>query len=218
MDNILSNKEDYITVLSEIINDESLDKDDVIERLEMLLPEKARKNKCPEISSEELQRGIDTLIESFWQFVKVEDSSIYDAQNLTSTSDVNINLRNLAEVISRTYKRKEYYRYFHNIDKVSELKETALNSFWIIKLKPFTVLSDTSPLRPSVNEKFALNLILSQIQYLLNSKGKDFHMPDKCFIQDTLYSFKYRDLSKEAMMLFVDSVANTYGITIDSWK
>lgn len=213
MEKSLFTKEQYINELNSIIENNSLGVDDIIKRLSALVPHNESKEKCPEISSEDLKNGIETLTASFWEFVKIEDVPLYDNKD----TKVYVNFRNLAEIVNRVYKRKEYYRYFHNIDHVSELKETALNCFWIIKLKPFTVLVDDSPLKLSVNEKFALNLILSQIQYLLNEKGRNFHMPDKCFIQDTLYAFKYRDLSKEAMILFVDSIANAYGLTIDSW-
>lgn len=206
-------KEELNNTILDIINDTSLEKDDIIKRIGSLIPSQNNHNKCPKIPSEELKEGIETLIDSFWLFVEEEDISL-----LSDSNSVDINQRNLAEVISRTYKRKEYYKYFHNITNVSELKETALLCFWIIKLKPFTVLIDRSPLRPSANEKFALNLILSQIQHLLSLQGEDFRMLDDCFIQDTLYAFKYRDLSKEAMILYVDSIANAYGITIDSWK
>ncbi len=217
MSNALHSREEYIDTLKELTADESLSTEDIIRRLSLLIPSELRNDKCPDVPSEELQEGINSLIYSFWDFVKVEDNELWKNNQAGNCKDIDINLRNLSEVVSRTYKRREYYRYFHNITKVSELKHTALTCFWLIKLKPFTVLNNNSPLRLSVNEKFSLNLILSQISYFLTSKGKEFKMPDKCFIQDTLYSFKYRDLSKEAMILFVDSVANAYGITIDSW-
>lgn len=210
-------RDDYVTELTKIINEPNLSVEEISRRLVSLVPAENRKEKCPEVPPTYLKDGIDVYIDSFWEFVKVEDKELWRAHQMQQSGVVDINARNLAEVISRTYKRKEYYRYFHNITKVSELKETALICFWLIKLKPFTVLDDKSVLRHSVNEKFSLNLILSQIKYLLDSKGMDFKMPDQCFIQDTLYSFKYRDLSKEAMILFVDSVASAYGITIDSW-
>ena len=217
MSNSPHSREEYIDALRAITEDEDLSAQDIIRRLGLLIPSESRNDKCPDVPSEYLQEGLDLLIDSFWDFVKVEDSALWTTGQLEGSKEVDINLRNLSEVVSRTYKRKEYYRYFHNISKVSELKETALTCFWLIKLKPFTVLNNDSPLRLSANEKFSLNLILSQIKYFLDLKGKEFKMPDKSFIQDALYSFKYRDLSKEAMILFVDSLANAYGITIDSW-
>lgn len=208
-----TNYTEHLNLASGILNDSSLSDRDKVEHLVAAFSDIQEEGKCPDISITDLAEGIDALKESFWEFVKIEDQELFENQEL-----VDINEKNLAEVVSRTYKRKVYYRYFHDIKKASELKEVALNSFWIIKLKPFTVLKDDSCLRLSVNEKFALNLILSQIQYLLSIKNKDFVIPDNCFIQDTLYSFKYRDLTKEAIILFVDSLASSYGITIDSWK
>lgn len=201
------NPSDHVDVLSEIrmlIAKDDVD-ETIIDDIQKLLP-----NKCPSISNEDLAEGVNLLQVSFSRFMLVEDPNL-------KSEDVDVNTRNLAELVSRVYKRMEYYRYFHNITEVSELKRTALIAFWLIKLKPFTVLCNDSPIRISPNEKFALNLILAEIQYLLEEKGKKFDFPEQCFIQDTLYAFKYRDLTKEALILFVDSIAKAYGITIDSW-
>lgn len=197
-------RQDTLAKIKALI-DSNVSDDQMMDRLYSLLP-----NKCPVITENELASGVNLLQDSFAQFVSIEDPDL-------TMQDIDINSRNLAEVVCRVYKRMEYYRYFHNIDNVSELKRTALNAFWLIKLKPFTVLRNDSPLRVSPNEKFALNLILAQIQYLVALRGSDFEMPEQCFIQDTLYAFKYRDLTKEALILFVDGLAKTYGITIDSW-
>lgn len=197
-------RQDTLAKIKTLI-DSNVSDDQMIDRLQSMLP-----NKCPTITDKELADGVNLLQESFALFASIEDPILTD-------KEVDINSRNLAEVVCRVFKRMEYYRYFHNIDNVSELKRTALHAFWLIKLKPFTVLRNDSPLRVSPNEKFALNLILAQIQYLLSLRGSDFEMPEQCFIQDTLYAFKYRDLTKEALILFVDGLAKTYGITIDSW-
>lgn len=167
--------------------------------------------KCPNITNEELEAEMKSIASDFEKFVKFEDS------NLTKDK-LDINQRNLAEVVTRKFKRKEYFKFFHNMKNISELKEVSLLCFWIIKLKPFTILDDKSPLRVAINEKFSFNLILSTIKYLLDKQGKDFKEPDKSFMQDIIYSFKYRDISKEAMMMLVDSIAYSYGISIDTWK
>lgn len=206
------NFSELLELAKSILDNSDWNEKEKVEYFVSAFSEVQEEGKCPEISVSDLREGLETLKESFWDFVEVEDKGLLNNKSL-----VDINEKNLAEVVSRTYKRKMYYRYFHNINKASELKEVALNSFWIIKLKPFTVLDNNSCLRLSVNEKFALNLILSQIRYLLGTKNIKFKMPDECFIQDTLYSFKYRDLTKEAIILFVDCLAGSYGITIDSW-
>ncbi len=207
-------KQEYIETLKDIINNEELSKEDIRLSLEILLTDSntIEMRKCPNMSNTELSEEMEKIKISFYEFVKGED------ENLSQhTEYIDINERNLIEAIVRTFKRKEYYKYFHNIDSISELKQASLLCFWIMKLKPFTVLLDDSLLRASVNEKFALNIILSTIQYLVWSKGLTFKMPDRSLIQDIIYSFKYRDLSKEAIMMLSDSLAYSQGISIDTW-
>lgn len=159
---------------------------------------------------EELKNQINR-IENLWvSFIKSNDPDL-------ALEDVDINEDNLYEVIERVNKRKHHYRIFHNIEELSEIRETALLCFWILKLKPFTVLKKDSPIRNSENEYFSMYLILAILQYLTKKLGKEFEKPSDSFIKDAIYIFKYRELSKEAMILFVSSIAQDYGITIDSW-
>ena len=204
---------ELMEMVIQTINDSNLDVSKKLAKLDMIISSSSRAemNKCPNISTVDLKNEMEALIDDFYDFIETEDSSLND-------SDIDINQRNLAESITRKYKRQEYYRYFHNIENISELKETAILCFWILKLKPFTVLKDDSPLRASVNEKFVLNIILATIKYILELSGKSFDMPTRGYIQDVVYSLKYRDLSKEAMILFVDSLAYSYGISIDTWQ
>lgn len=208
-------KEEYLQVLEGILNERnSIDVSDIKIKLEMLISnsDTTGMQQCPNMSNSELSKELEELKKIFLEFLRSEDCSVYN------NKCYDINERNLAEAIVRTFKRKEYYKYFHNIPNISELKQASLLSFWIMKLKPFTVLEERSILRVSVNEKFALNIILSTIQYLLSKKQKEFIMPSKSLIQDTIYSFKYRDLSKEAIMMLADSLAYSQGISIDTWK
>lgn len=203
---------EYVDALNDIIKNKDNGKEYIVSALHVLIDKDhdVSMAKCPTISNEQLQKEIQSLTDDFKAFVEIEDKNLSDV-------DYDINRRNLAEAITRKFKRKEYFKYFHNMQNISELKEVSLLCFWIIKLKPFTVLPEDSKLRASVNEKFAFNLILSTIKFLLDKKGMDFKKPDQSFTQDVIYSFKYRDFSKESMMMLVDSIAYSYGISIDTW-
>lgn len=151
------------------------------------------------------------IINLWNRFIEANDNNL-------SNNDVDINEYNLCEVIERVNKRRYHYIVFHNINELSEIKETALLCYWIVKLKPFTILNKNSPLRNSPNEYFALYLILSILQYLTFNKSKQsFQKPSDAFLKDLIYILKYRELSKEAMILLVSSIAQCYGITIDNW-
>lgn len=159
------------------------------------------------LSSEKISQKI-SIIEKIWNDFIIENDN-------TINIEYDINERNLIEVIVRVDKRKDYYNYFHDLNSISEFKETALLCFWIIKLKPFTILKKDSVLRNSTNEMFSLYLIFGIIKRRLDMLNKTFSYPPERYIKDIIYSFKYRDLSKEAMILLVDSLANSYGINAE---
>lgn len=163
-----------------------------------------------DLSVEDAKSQVNKLIRLWNTFVQKNDENLDDCQ-------VDVNKRNLFEIVERVNKRKYHYYIYHNMSELSEIRETALLCFWIIKLKPFTVLNEESKLRDSANEYFSVYLILSILQYLTLSLGKEFEKPSDSFIKDTVYILKYREMSKEAMILFVSSIAQNYGISIDSW-
>lgn len=146
-------------------------------------------------------------IEELWNtFIKHNDNSIDDTK-------YNINKLNLVQAIDNVEKRKDYFRFYHGIE-LNELKEVALLCFWIIKLKPFTMLVEDTKLLNHVNEVFCLFLILSTIKHITKINSLPFiDLSDK-HKNEIIYTFKYRDLSKEAMMLFVETLAFSYNINV----
>ena len=91
---------------------------------------------------------------------------------------------------------------FHNDMVTSEYKETALYCYWIIKLRPLWTSPDVKS-SERINEKFALHLYVA----LLKKYNEDFSEKDgisKKHIRELLYSFRYRDLTKEAMILMLE--------------
>lgn len=128
-----------------------------------------------------------------------------------------IHKQNLFEVIKRQDQRMYYLKIFHGLDYPCEYKYIAIECFWINTLKPFIVVNEESKLYDCPNEKFSLFLILSTISaiYSIYNKDKEFKYPSKERIRDILYDFKYCSMSREAMIAFVETFADTYGIGIE---
>lgn len=157
---------------------------------------------------DEMNNRLHTL-ETLWnEFLDFEGES-----NL----DYHIHKQNAFEVIKRQDQRMHYLKVFHNLEYPCEYKYLAIECFWINTLKPFIVIDEHSSLYDCPNEKFSLYLILSLIRaiYGIYNKGKEFVYPSKERIRDILYDFKYCSLTREAMISFVETYADTYGIGIE---
>lgn len=217
MNNNVSNL-DIKKVLNNITNsldDENYSIKNASIELHKLLDIIEENNKIPlpkyeDLSIEETKKNLDRIINLWNAFVNSNDGNLDE-------SNIDINERNLSEVIERVNKRRYHYDIYHNMSELSEIREIALLCYWIVKLKPFTVLDNQSPLRNSANEFFCVYLIMAIIEYLTEKAEKPFEMPSNSLIKDTVYILKYRDLSKEAIILFVSTIAQNYGIDIDSF-
>jgi len=134
----------------------------------------------------------------------------------------------LYEVLNKVDQRREYFRIFHNI-KISEFKQISLIVFWIIKLKPiflksndgFSVIDDhKSDLindYVSINEAFGIYVIISCLRALVSNSNNNssdekitsFFTED--YIYELRYTFYYRDVSKEALIILVETIAKAVG-------
>lgn len=118
----------------------------------------------------------------------------------------------LCSVAIRVDERKDYYKYFHSTKeatmKISRSKEIALLAYWIVKYKPFRIKSMGAEeefyctYRCSFNEVFAAMMIAS---FLVEVKvvQPDFFTANK--LNTMLYDLFNRDISKEAMIMYVES-------------
>ena len=120
----------------------------------------------------------------------------------TGITGIIIHEDTLLEIFDRIEKRRIYFHIFYNGCKMSELNEGALLCFWIIKLCPFT----SSKISPDIiNSKIALflfNKVISLIAAKLNKKV----IITEQTIKDIYYSFRFRDISKESLMLLAGSL------------
>ena len=86
--------------------------------------------------------------------------------------------------------------------KFSEYKETALYCYWLIKLRPFWA-DPTIEEAEKINEKFALHLYLSIVKKYYPGFSEEDGL-DLKHTRELLYSFRYRDLTKEAIILMLE--------------
>lgn len=138
------------------------------------------------------------------------------AKNLPEGS-YQINPVLLGRVLRRVNRRLTQFEVFHDYDKgtPSEIKRAAMCAFWIIKLKPFSVLVKTSNnvevaseyLFVSLNEQFARVLIFSAIQNALNKNSpKTEYKFDEDFQEIIDYAFRHWDFSKESFLFMAETL------------
>lgn len=143
------------------------------------------------------------IIEGFLRKNKYDTSKVYIDEELVLT------------VISKVDQRREYFHFFHQLE-MSEIKEAALICFWYIKLQPVCLTSDqTHRTYDSINEKLAVYYMLSTFRALLKQnklpESKLDNLPKK-YLNELIYTFTYRDVSKEALILLFESIAIFLGI------
>jgi len=140
-----------------------------------------------------------------------------NAPELENNKDYFIHKKNLYEVIRRVDKRTVYYKVFHELELINELKRTAIFCYWLNTLKPFLVVKENCAIYNSPNELFVIHLIISAIRSAFEEvyPEKDFVYPSDERIADIVYNIKFCDLSRESMINFVETFADNYGVGIE---
>lgn len=166
-----------------------------------------------EHSKEETEKEVNKIL-GMWQNFLIAQGE----KNCKLNRDYYVHKRNLFEVIKRLDKRKTYYYVFHEIDDICEYKEIGILAYWINTLKPFMVVNESCKVYNCPNEMFSLYIIISVLAQIYNCRypDKEFVVPEPMTIQDYVYNFKYCDLSREAMIFFVETLAKSYGIGMDT--
>ena len=122
----------------------------------------------------------------------------------------------VSDIYKRIDQRSDYYTYFHTKQDgaeqmmMAETKHVALMAYWVIKYKPLLLpLQRADDLYQqkccTINEYFAAFCILSLAK--TNPRLKDvkaYFSPKN--LDGIVYTFMHRDISKEAMILYVESL------------
>jgi hypothetical protein len=116
----------------------------------------------------------------------------------------------IIDIIDRVHLKKFYYTVFHkiHISKVAENKTIGIFIYWILKLRP--IKSGIRIVGYDLNEMFAQYLFGKA---LMLYEGDDFAYDGdymKSYFEEVLYSFKYRDLSKESIILMLEYSFHKY--------
>lgn len=140
-------------------------------------------------------------------------------KNNIDSEKLYVDEKTVLSVISKVDQRKKYFEYFHRL-KMSEYKEAALICFWYMKLKPICVNSKIQNIREcgafeAINEKLAVYYIIKTLKSMLKLNNKGVGLIDSLspkYLQELIYSFAYRDISKEALILLIESMAVFLGL------
>ncbi|MDR3020920.1 MAG: hypothetical protein LBU66_08485 [Treponema sp.] len=125
-----------------------------------------------------------------------------DFSRATSITNIVVHENTLLEIFDRIEKRRVYFHIFYNGCNMSELNEGALLCFWIIKLCPFTC----EKIQPDIlNAKIAMFLYNKVLSYVAGKTNKQVCITEQK-LKDLYYSFRFRDISKEALMLLAGSM------------
>ncbi len=160
----------------------------------------------------EFEKQLNDFLILWSKFLKAQGEN-----SLVYGKDYFIHKRNVYEILKRLDKRKAYYYVFHKINKICEYKEVAILCYWINTLKPFMVVNEKSKIYSCPNEMLSLYIIMSTIGRIFKEQypERTFEKLDAKTIQDYVYNFKYCDLSREATIFFVETLAKSYGVGME---
>jgi hypothetical protein len=151
--------------------------------------------------------------EDFPIFTKLDNSTVRDLlaklnaylnifTQTTGIAGIVAHEDTLLEIFDRIEKRRAYFYIFHNGCSMGELNEGALMCFWIIKLCPF--MCENVP--PDIlNAKIAMFLFYRVVAFVAARLNKKVCMTEHT-LKDLYYSFRFRDISKESIMLLAGSL------------
>ena len=165
------------------------------------MPNKDRSNKPCDfpiflpLESSEIKRTIEETVPKLLQ-------NIVQILGIENQPKICVDYETMFEIVSRVEKRRVYFHIFYDGTQMGELNEGALICFWILKLMPFkhsTIANST------LNAKIAYSFLLNLLFYIASKTGKRVNVK-KAVMEQILYAFKYRDLSKEAIMALAESL------------
>jgi hypothetical protein len=126
------------------------------------------------------------------------------------------------KAVEQVWKRKIYFKVFHKkVTNMDELKEAALYSFWVLKLHPF-YRQPGNVSSNKFNAAMALYILYNGLAAFVADMNKKetkalradpnykirrySNLLNKAALPGLLYSFQFRDWSKEAIMDLAESL------------
>jgi hypothetical protein len=127
--------------------------------------------------------------------------NIASVLGISNLNDLLVDQEALYEIITRVEMRRVYFHIYHPIE-MGEINEGALICFWILKLMPFKHDTISSAV---LNTKIAYTIFINMLFYVAAKTKKKVNIKSD-LMTNTLYAFRYRDLSKEAIMALAESL------------
>ena len=121
---------------------------------------------------------------------------------ITDLDDLLIDQDALYEIITRVEMRRIYFHIYHHPIQMGELNEGALLCFWILKLMPFKYKTISTS---ALNVKIAYTLFNNMLFYVAAKTNRKVNVKSN-LMSNTIYAFRYRDLSKEAIMALAEGL------------
>jgi len=119
-------------------------------------------------------------------------------------SNIQYSKERLRQVIDMVERRRTYFHVFHCGMEMGELNEACLRSFWILKRYPFF---DVKHPNRDVNLFFALVIFTYGVSFTADKRApKEKPNFGQHIIEHLEHAFKFRDLSKEAMMAIAEGL------------
>ncbi|MCL2063993.1 MAG: hypothetical protein FWG98_06435 [Candidatus Cloacimonetes bacterium] len=115
--------------------------------------------------------------------------------------DIQINYGLIADIIDLIQRRRVYFHVFHEIE-MGELNQSCLLCFWILKFCPFHYTKNPDN---NINFSFALSTFTRAVNYTAEKRKMKANFSKEIFL-NLKHAFKYRDLSKEAIMAIAESL------------
>ncbi len=152
---------------------------------------------CADTYAEKQEEYIENSIKEWFKISKLD-------YNL-----LKVNPTLMRKVVERVYMRKAYYNVFHSDMKISEYKHCALTAYWIVKLKPFWIDVDSMDdnnieICSYINEHIALGLLFGILSEFNEDSLKIGENLLSQYVEEMLYSVKFRDLNKESFIMLLD--------------
>jgi hypothetical protein len=118
-----------------------------------------------------------------------------------SWDDIPYSNETIFDIIDNIHRRRIYFHVYHNIE-MGELNQACLMCFWILKLSPFYSL-----IQPEININFtfALAIFTRGVIFTAKKRFKKANLTEDVMLH-LKHAFKYRDLSKEAIMAIAESL------------
>lgn len=151
------------------------------------------------------------------EYIRAESGKLFDiVKSYCDTVGIDVdriecNYSTLKDIVIRLDMRLLYFKIYHNQMEINEYKlNCGLAVFWILKLHPFWISikeEDTENfinLATNINEQIALHIVITLLKDYnpaFFENGKDLVAQ---YCHELLYSFRFRDLSKESLFLMFD--------------